>query len=605
MKKSFWIRLLAMALLVGLCAGALTVRAEELWSEEYYRAADSTGNLSDAERDSLDEDCLAFVEAQHLDIALVAVEPADYAGGTLEDLAETYYEDCGYGYGSGRDGFLLVYVTGEERVELFCFGAARGRIPQDYLEQMLGSAVGYRKDYGVFGVLYAGLRSVSQYIEEHPAEQTISLGDPERAGADSGKPAWYPADPANFQFYHDEAAPRVVDAADIFSDGEERQLEARLAELRAELGKDVVVYTDTSSYGLGHDVCAADFYDFNGYGIGPEREGVCLFICMDPADRGWWTCCTGPDTMALYTQDAASAMDEALYEFLSAGQYARGAADWAENFRTLVLKGFPFAPDWLPDRGETFTRFQDSKVSRIVDDAMLLTASEKQTLAQQAAEISRKYGLDVVIHTTSSSYGMELQDYADQFFYYNGYGTGAGYDGLLLTVFYRSGYYCAARLTASGAGSNRLSETNADRLLTAVRDKIDGDEAYAGLSQWLRQVSHMEKTGRVPRSAGYWAGTAAVSCIIGALAGLVLLLRAKVKMRNPRTQVDADYYLDKGRMRISGGGDRYLYTSTSQRYAPVQQRSSGGGGGGGGHSSFSGGYSGSSGSSHSGSGGKF
>ena len=35
--------------------------------------------------------------------------------------------------------------------------------------------------------------------------------------------------------------------------------------MREELGKDIVVFTDVSTYGLGQDVYAGDFFDFNGY----------------------------------------------------------------------------------------------------------------------------------------------------------------------------------------------------------------------------------------------------------------------------------------------------------------------------------------------------
>ncbi|MBR3561904.1 MAG: hypothetical protein IKN81_10350 [Oscillospiraceae bacterium] len=52
----------------------------------------------------------------------------------------------------------------------------------------------------------------------------------------------------------------------------------------------IVIYTDVTDYDLGKDICAADFYDFNGYGYGGEHEGICLFIDMDAYDRGWWVC---------------------------------------------------------------------------------------------------------------------------------------------------------------------------------------------------------------------------------------------------------------------------------------------------------------------------
>lgn len=252
-----------------------------------------------------------------------------------------------------------MYDTDAGTAEYFCFGGAEGRIPQSFLDFAAEKAVDYRESHGMFGVLYGGLRYLYSYLEED------ADGEAERVDESSPMPSWYPADPANFSFYQDEEAPRVVDAADILSDADEERLEARIRELRRELVKDIVIYTDVSTYGLERSVLAADFYDFNGYGCGEGREGVCLFICMDPADRDWWVCCTGPVTMELYTESAANLLDDALYDYMAAGDYAAGVSDWVENIRTLYRKGIPFAPDWYPDQGTEFARFHDAAAPRV------------------------------------------------------------------------------------------------------------------------------------------------------------------------------------------------------------------------------------------------
>jgi len=422
-------------------------------------------------------------------------------------------------------------------------------------------------------------------------------------GSDPSLPAWYPDDPQGFVFYHDESAPRVVDAADLFSDAEERQMEARIAELRAELGRDVVIYTDTTSYGLSHAVLAADFYDFNGYGYGDEREGVCLFLCMDPDDRGGWVCCTGSETRALYTEAAANELDDVLYGYLGAGAYGEGVADWIENIRTLYRKGMPFAPEWYPDDPASFVRRQDAAAHRLADDVNLLTEAERADLAARAAAISKKYGVDVVIHTARSVSGLTLQEYSDLYFYYGGYGLGPDYDGIALTVFKRPGYYAAMRTTASGSVQARLTETNNERLYDRCIDTLENEEYYEGISLWLTLVEKMLKTGRVPRSLASWLGSGGLGVLAGSLFGGGTLAGAKRKMRTPQTRENADAYLAAGGLRIRGLGDQYLYTSTSRRYSPVkEERSSGHSSGG---SSFSHSYSGSSGSSHSGSGRRF
>lgn len=156
---------------------------------------------------------------------------------------------------------------------------------------------------------------------------------------DSVKPDWYPDDPQNFVFFHDTNAPRVVDDADLFTAAEEQRMAERIESVRATLNKDVVIYTSNSLYGLDRRTLAADFYDFNGYGCGEEREGICLLICMDPSNRGWEVCCTGSETRALYTQERASVMDEALYNHLAAGEYAEGVENWLDQAAYLLKTG--------------------------------------------------------------------------------------------------------------------------------------------------------------------------------------------------------------------------------------------------------------------------
>ena len=152
-------------------------------------------------------------------------------------------------------------------------------------------------------------------------------------------PDWYPDDLSDFDFFSDPAASRVVDNAGIFTASEEAEMAKLIAKYSAAAGRDIVVYTDVSSYGLGEDVLAADFYDFNGYGIGPEREGVCLFINMDPYDRCWWCCCTGPETMADYTEGVSDKLDDRLYGYMADGEYGEGVIKWIKDMGSFLKTG--------------------------------------------------------------------------------------------------------------------------------------------------------------------------------------------------------------------------------------------------------------------------
>ncbi len=607
-------QLLICALLLCAPAAAVPVSsfpvlAEAMWSEEYYRAVDTSGRLSDAESDSLDSGCLAFMEAWHMDFAMIAITSDRLSGRDLTEYARAYYNSCGFGYGPGRDGCLAVWNTDTDEMVIVPFGNAAGRIPADYLSYVSGSAPGYQERYGVFGGMYASMRMLDKYLEGHDdseiPQQTIPYSSL-RVGEGAQMPAWYPKDPANFPQYLDADAPRVVDTANLFSLEEKAAMEARLAEIRAELNRDIVVFTDVSTYGLSRRVYAADFYDFNGYGCGDEHEGVCLFICMDPSDRGGWTCCTGPVTRGLYTEEIANQIDDMLYDCLGSGLYYKGVSDWIENFRRLYISGSPYTPDWAMQDKQAFTRFHDDSAPRVSDDAGILAADEITALTQQAAAVSEAYGMDVVIHTAMHPGNMGRQEFSDDYYYYNGYGYGENFDGILLTIFKQPGHAPDTPcITASGKASARLTDTNRNRLAGRCLFRLQEGKYYTAAAEWLSQADHMLRTGRVPRSEASWEITIFLEMMAGLIVGAVFFLKAKATMAEPEAEDNADRYLVRKSLHIRKVANTLLHSSTTKAYSPAEEDRSSGGSSSGGSSSYSSSYSGSSGSTHSGSGRNF
>lgn len=665
--------------------------AGRLWTEEYYRAVDTTGGLSEAEIESLNGTCLEFMQTWKSDLSLLAVKTSDYEGASLAEMAEGYYTDCGFGYGSGRDGFQMVWDTETGEVLVKAFGEAQSLIPESYLEFVAGSVGKFEVEYGHFGPMYATARHLSNYLRgsgesdtadpaaDNPAGntgaaageggaddpaaapdeetgtearenrqadtetgtgsspqglqpgdiQTIKSADDRsgetssssgsrmlpdgqvpdmdlRVGEGADMPSWYPKDPAGFPFYHDEKAPRVVDVADIFSDQEEARMEERLSEIRSELGKDIVIFTDVSTYGLSRSVYAADFYDFNGYGIGEDREGVCLMVCMDPQDRGWWCCCTGPETMGLYTEPVANQIDDLLYEYMRAGEYGPGVSDWIENFRRIYVTGSPYNEAWALISEDGFERFHDEDAARIVDDAGLFTDEEIGQLRAQASSVSEKYGVDVVIHTALHEGILDRSTFADRFYITHGYGLGENYDGIQLTIFKRPNYEGGEVVSAYGSPAKKLTQVNQNRLEGRCDSLVLSGQFYQAADQWLSQTDHMLRTGRAPRSSASWEFTLVLELLAGLLFGGVSLGRAKAGMATPVMKKNADAYLEPGSLKIKRVRDTLLDSRVNRVYSPLpKEDESDRGSSSGGSSSYSGSYSGSSGSTHSGSGRNF
>lgn len=663
--------LLTLFLVMPVLSCAVPVRAEELWSEDFYRAADSGDALSDAEMDDLDGICLDIVKTYQVDLGMLSASSAEIEEhGGFEALAQDQYESCGYGYGENKDGFMVVCDRETGETHIYAYGSAVGRIDERYIQFAEGNLPGYLEQYGVYGVMYASSKYIRDELEKQAQAQTeklqpdetgetetltltqednseqeqntaetaaasaagagaeaVSGTDPTqnpaqnsvqadhsytdeagnvRIGEGQDRPAWYPVSPELFTFYHDETAPRVVDRADILTDETERKLESRLAQFRSERNRDLVIYTDTSSYGLGHDVMAADFFDFNGYGCTDQYEGACLFICMDPDDRGFYTSAFGPDSRELYTYDAANALDDVLYDYFVAGEYGEGLSQWIELFDNLYVKGFPTAPSWLPERGASFTRTHNNSTPRINDEAGLYSEQEIQELTQRAKQISEKYGIDVAIETAPSLYGMDVDTFSRLYYEYNGLGYGDEYDGILLTIIKKPGEYDGwCRVYAGGKGAEKLTDVNQKRMEGFVRDDLDGEHDYRAAQEWLHHLDHMERTGRVSRSLAYWIFMILLGGGAGTITGGFSLLSAQGRMETPKAQVNADQYLVPNSLQLRSPHAVMTGSHTVRKYIPPVTTSSSGRSSSGGGSSYSSSYSGSSGRTHSGSGRSF
>ena len=412
-------------------------------------------------------------------------------------------------------------------------------------------------------------------------------------------PSWYPEDPQNFEFFSDPTAPRVVDNADIFSDDEEALIAARASIMAKEIGKDIVILTDNTTYGFSRDVYAADFYDFNGYGVGPEREGFCLLISMEEGNRGFWTCCTGSDTMALYTEEWANELDDVLYDFMVNGSYGPGVYDWIGNIRNLCVTGVPFPPYWYPEDPSTYVHAADPSAPRVIDEAGVLTASEIADLTKQAKALSEKHQKDVVLLFAGDTSHLVRRQYIDDFYYYRGYGLGKDFDGVILTVFKYSG---TVYMTGFGSGAEYHTEVNVERLENHAQDAVAEGKYADAAATWMKEWDRMQKTHRAPKNLSDWMGSLGVSGILGTIVGLFSIGSARSKMKTVHSRRSAGEYLKKDSLRVDPVKDEFVYRMTSRTYSPQTESSSGGSSGG---SSYSSSYHGSSGSSHSGSGRSF
>ena len=622
--KAVLVPVIMLCLLVCIPA-VLTLSAEGEWDESKYRVYTSDEQLTREEIDALDELCCEFVKSNKLDMVLMAIGSDDYADG-LGETGLGFYDHNGFGYGSEHDGIVACYDVDKNEIAISLVGRAKEVFNDRFVSHYEEYLPTLFEKYGCHGVLYgvyyacqseideplytlsedevteaekiiteettgavtteATMEATTETVTEATTEQPVliatapedplklprdSYGLPVRNNADD-KPTWYPADVSPFTEYHDSSLPRVVDVADIFTDEEETAMKKRIAEVSEETGKDIVIFTDVNTYGFDRDTYIYEFYDYCGYGYGDTYDGMALFICMDPNQRGFRASATGV-VEDMYPEDIANDMDDALYGYLADGKYGEGVLDWIDNMYTLYTRGIPFVPEWLPTEEEkaAFVRTNNAESPRVYDSAELFEESEIEELESKAREISAKYGIDVVIHTTRRTYYMTEEEYADAFYMYNGYGTGENYDGILLTVF-TGGSTEHIVIRDYGKGGDKLTKVNSKRLFEQTNNKVAYYWYNDGADIFLKNVAHLFKTGRVNKTTFAWVLRVLLAALIAWIVGGTALSKAKAKMKTVNPAFNADEYLD-GTETVVSVCDNYITETVTKTKIVHETRS--------------------------------
>ena len=415
--------------------------------------------------------------------------------------------------------------------------------------------------------------------------------------AENEMPAWYPEDPSAWQWTAaDPDAPRVIDEADVLSPDEERTVSEAVRAAAEATGTDIVIFTDTSSHGMDIMDYADDFFDYGGYGKGAEHDGFCLCLIVSGRDREGW-CSTKGSPDRFYTQDAAEALDDALYGYLSQGRYCEGIVDWSKNITNLMTKGHPFTPAWWPDAGKP-SGPADPNAPRVTDDTGTISSEKLEKLAAKAKAISEKYGVDVAVHFSDAYPGLAPEDISDTFYNLNGYG-GEEDNGILLTVFPNGD---PAVMTVGAPLMKRLNSRNFSRLLKGANMLFDNGPGSA--NRWLKYLDRTLKTGHTPKTPVVWALASAFCAVIALVVSGVNGKKAVESMKTVVTAFTAGDHLINDTLSVRKvGDDLFLRSEKNRSYSPPV--SSGGGRSGSHSSSYSGGHTSHSGSTHSGSGRRF
>lgn len=220
-------------------------------------------------------------------------------------------------------------------------------------------------------------------------------------------------------------------------------------------------------------------------------------------------------------------------------------------------------------------------LSRVNDFANLLSNDEENNLKDKIKEIKDKYKYDIVILTTSDTEGKSSQDYADDFYDYNGFGYDEKNSGLLLLINMEERFI---NIYTTGDAIENFSTEKLDNILDDIYEDISNGNYYEASDMFLDKV---EGSLKIIKNKNIIV--LSISLIISMIIAAAICFIIRYKYTHG-SSVSGMNYLKNDSVNFLARRDQYITSHTTRRKI---ERNNGGSGG-----SSSGTHVSSSGTSH-------
>lgn len=242
----------------------------------------------------------------------------------------------------------------------------------------------------------------------------------------------------------------------------------------------------------------------------------------------------------------------------------------------------------------------------LVDEADLLDSDQEKTLLEKLEDISQRQKCDVVLVTVNSLEGKSVQDFADDYFDFNGYGQGKDHDGVLLLLSMTERKW---HISTAGYGITAFTDAGLEYLSEQFLPDLKDGDYNAAFTIYADQCDDFLTQARegqpydvknLPKKplSWYW--------IPGALAigfgfAFLIVTGMKGQLKTVHQKTEATDYVKKDSLHITNADEFFLFSEVSKQAKPEPNRDDRDGSDSGGSST----HESSSGRTHGGSGGSF
>ena len=135
----------------------------------------------------------------------------------------------------------------------------------------------------------------------------------------------------------DAHPPRLVDNAGLLSQAEADSLRATLDQYSEELNFDIVVVTTNTLDGKTPRDYADDYFDYNGYGYGANRDGALFLRYINGSSKEVWLSTSGEGIKAIRDADIESIFDD-MEDDIRANRYGAAFRIFAQDVQNEILE---------------------------------------------------------------------------------------------------------------------------------------------------------------------------------------------------------------------------------------------------------------------------
>ena len=202
----------------------------------------------------------------------------------------------------------------------------------------------------------------------------------------------------------------------------------------------------------------------------------------------------------------------------------------------------------------------------VVDYADVLTDEEEAYFLERCQTFTDEYKCEIAIVTITDTEGKTVQEYADDFYDYNGYGYGENKDGLLCVYLDGEEGQRNATLTTYGTAQMNIGDDEIEDILLAVAGSAKFGE-FKDAFDWYIDLSE-EAVKPVPPL--FWL---LICLAVGMVIGLIITNSMASKNYSVHKKETAADYVREGTLMITGRND--VFKNTRVNVTPKPKSNSG------------------------------